>query len=103
MALTSPSIRVLLIEDSPLDARLIEAMVAEAGGDAIELERAERLDAGLARLAVSRSSKRAHLSHLTAGTPSAELTCWRRRSLFIGFPSKASQPLDNARSASGPS
>src|SRR5579864_4266651 len=46
----SPPIKVLLIEDNPGDARLIELMLADAGGDFFQLERAERLAVGLRRL-----------------------------------------------------
>src|SRR3954447_23193453 len=44
-------LKVLLIEDNPIDARLIQIMLAEAGFGAFTLERAERLSTGLARLA----------------------------------------------------
>jgi sigma-B regulation protein RsbU (phosphoserine phosphatase) len=44
-------VKVLLIEDNPGDARLIEMMVAEAGGDVFEIESVDRLGAGLRRLA----------------------------------------------------
>src|SRR5215472_16064182 len=40
-------IRVLLIEDNPGDARLIELMLMEAESEAFELRRAERLEDGL--------------------------------------------------------
>ena len=43
-------VRVLLIEDNPQDARLIQVMLAEAGGGMFELERVDRLSAGLGRL-----------------------------------------------------
>ncbi|HEY6167169.1 MAG TPA: SpoIIE family protein phosphatase [Verrucomicrobiae bacterium] len=43
-------VRVLLIEDNPIDARLIEVMLTEANDSAFELARAERLADGLARL-----------------------------------------------------
>src|ERR1043165_6237604 len=42
---------VLLIADNPIDARLIQIMLAEAGFGQFVLERAERLSTGLARLA----------------------------------------------------
>ena len=44
-------LRVLLIEDNPLDARLIQIMLAEAGGGRFKLERADRLSAGMSLLA----------------------------------------------------
>ncbi|HUR47200.1 MAG TPA: SpoIIE family protein phosphatase [Candidatus Saccharimonadales bacterium] len=44
-------LKVLLIEDNPIDARLIQIMLAEAGYGAFVLERADRLSSGLARLA----------------------------------------------------
>lgn len=43
-------IRVLLIEDNPGDARLIELMLKEANGDTFEVRRAERLDQALREL-----------------------------------------------------
>ena len=43
-------IRVLLIEDNPGDARLIEMMLAEADGDSFELRHADRLEHGLREL-----------------------------------------------------
>ena len=44
-------IRALLVEDNPLDARLIQIMLQEAGGGLFELERTERLSSGLQILA----------------------------------------------------
>src|SRR5437773_11992611 len=44
-------IKVLLIEDNAIDARLIQIMLSEAGGGSFELERADRLASGLKRLA----------------------------------------------------
>ena len=43
-------LKVLLIEDNPGDARLIELMLADAGRDLFELESVERLSQGLERL-----------------------------------------------------
>lgn len=43
-------IRALLIEDNPGDARLIEVMLADAGGDEFELRHVERLEMGLQEL-----------------------------------------------------
>src|SRR3990172_1340244 len=43
--------RVLLIEDNPADARLIQELLTEALGAALELQTADRLSAGLDRLA----------------------------------------------------
>jgi serine phosphatase RsbU (regulator of sigma subunit) len=45
-------LRVLLIEDNAIDARLIQIMLSEAGGGFFQLERAERLSSGLNRLAM---------------------------------------------------
>jgi phosphoserine phosphatase RsbU/P len=45
------STRVLLIEDNPGDSRLVRELLAEVGGTAFGLETAERLTAGLSRLA----------------------------------------------------
>ena len=50
LVLVSP-LKVLLIEDNPLDARLIQIMLSDAGGGMFELERADRLTVGLSRLA----------------------------------------------------
>src|SRR5437879_5953277 len=44
-------VKALLIEDNPGDARLIELMVSEAGGDYFEVEQVQRLKQGLSRLA----------------------------------------------------
>lgn len=44
------TLKVLLIEDNPLDARLIQIMIAEAGAGQFELERVERVADGLERL-----------------------------------------------------
>lgn len=44
-------LKVLLVEDNPGDARLIQFMLAESGGDLFEIETAERLSQGLGRLA----------------------------------------------------
>jgi sigma-B regulation protein RsbU (phosphoserine phosphatase) len=46
-----PLIRVLLIEDNPSDAHLIQAIFGEAAVDGFVLERAERLAHGIDRLA----------------------------------------------------
>src|SRR5687767_16017673 len=43
-------LRVLLIEDNLVDARLIQIMVSDAGGNGFEIERADRLAAALERL-----------------------------------------------------
>ena len=43
-------IKVLLIEDNPLDVRLITIMLRDSGGGLIELEQVERVDAALTRL-----------------------------------------------------
>lgn len=45
------SMKLLLIEDSPSDARLVREMLTEVNPGLFELECAERLSAGLARLA----------------------------------------------------
>ena len=49
---TSPleTVRVLLVEDNPSDARLIELMLEKAGGGLVELENVERLSQALSRL-----------------------------------------------------
>jgi serine phosphatase RsbU (regulator of sigma subunit) len=47
---TPRRIRVLLIEDNPGDARLIEMMLAEADSDSFELRHADRLEHGLQEL-----------------------------------------------------
>jgi phosphoserine phosphatase RsbU/P len=44
-------LRVLVIEDNLVDARLIQIMISDAGGNAFTIERADRLSIGLARLA----------------------------------------------------
>ena len=44
------ALKVLLIEDNPGDARLIDVMLAEAGGGSFALERVDRLASGLDRL-----------------------------------------------------
>src|SRR5437870_11804917 len=51
-AKAAPSQRttVLLIEDNPDDALLIEFMISDSGGDLFEFERVEDLEAGLRRL-----------------------------------------------------
>jgi serine phosphatase RsbU (regulator of sigma subunit) len=43
-------LKVLLIEDNPLDARLIQIMVAEAGAGLFQMERVERVSDGMERL-----------------------------------------------------
>jgi serine phosphatase RsbU (regulator of sigma subunit) len=43
-------VKVLLLEDNPGDARLIQVMVSEAGLDFFEIERVERLKEGINRL-----------------------------------------------------
>ena len=50
-ALGVSALKVLLIEDNPGDARWIQLMLAEAGGELFQLERADRLGSGLERLA----------------------------------------------------
>lgn len=49
-----PHINVLLIEDNPSDARLIEIMLAEVPGTRFNLTWVESLEAGLARLAANK-------------------------------------------------
>ena len=44
-------LRVLLIEDNLVDARLIQIMVSDAGANAFDIERADRLGTALERLA----------------------------------------------------
>ena len=44
-------LRVLLIEDNLVDARLIQIMVTDAGANAFDIERADRLSTALDRLA----------------------------------------------------
>src|SRR5512135_3126389 len=48
---TMGPLKVLLIEDNTLDARLIQIMLAESGAGLFELERVDRLAAGVTRLA----------------------------------------------------
>jgi sigma-B regulation protein RsbU (phosphoserine phosphatase) len=48
---TAPHIRVLLIEDNPNDAHLIQAILGDAAVDGFVLERSERLAQGIDRLA----------------------------------------------------
>src|SRR5687768_7600175 len=43
-------LRVLLIEDNLVDARLIQIMVTDAGANAFDIERADRLSTALERL-----------------------------------------------------
>ncbi|HTL16741.1 MAG TPA: fused response regulator/phosphatase [Patescibacteria group bacterium] len=50
---TAPSVKVLLIEDNPGDARLIQIMLDEEGGSLFESEWVDRLGAGLKRLSES--------------------------------------------------
>ena len=69
--------RVLLIEDNPGDARLIEEMLAEAGGSPFELERAERLDTGLELL----SQDRFDVALLDLGLPDSRGLDTLRRAL----------------------
>ncbi len=45
------AVRVLLVEDNPGDARLLQLTLAEAGSEAFELVHVDRLSAGLERLA----------------------------------------------------
>ena len=44
------TIKVLLVEDNPSDARLIELMLEKAGGGLVELEHVERLSQAVSRL-----------------------------------------------------
>src|SRR5678816_4391207 len=44
-------LKVLLIEDNAIDARLIQIMLSDAGGGMFELEQADRLADGLKRIA----------------------------------------------------
>jgi sigma-B regulation protein RsbU (phosphoserine phosphatase) len=44
-------LKVLLIEDNPLDARLIQIMVAEAGAGMFQVDRVDRVSSGVQRLA----------------------------------------------------
>jgi sigma-B regulation protein RsbU (phosphoserine phosphatase) len=47
----SERIKVLLIEDNPADAHLIQLMLAEAAGDLFEVEQVERLQDAIERIA----------------------------------------------------
>ena len=53
---TTAPLEVLLIEDNPGDARLIEMMLRETGESAVRLARADRLASGLAHLAGTRTA-----------------------------------------------
>ncbi len=46
----SPSIRVLLIEDNPIEARLTQKWLDNTNGDSFQVEWVERMDQGLDRL-----------------------------------------------------
>ncbi|MDO9532529.1 MAG: response regulator, partial [Deltaproteobacteria bacterium] len=46
--------KVLLVEDNPGDARLIQEMLMEAGGDGFELEWVSQLSEGLERLSTGK-------------------------------------------------
>ncbi len=48
--LDTQPIKLLLIEDNPGDARLIREALSGVSGDAVEVEVADRLSAGLARI-----------------------------------------------------
>ena len=48
--MTDKPISVLLVEDNPADERLIRELLGEATGAAFEMECADRLSSGLARL-----------------------------------------------------
>lgn len=50
-AMDSELLRVLVIEDNPLDARMIEELLSRANRQPIELEHVQRLSAGLTQLA----------------------------------------------------
>src|SRR5436190_23956240 len=51
VATEAPRVSVLLIEDNPGDARLIQFMIQEAGSNLFQVEHVHRLSAGLERLA----------------------------------------------------
>src|SRR5205807_4966511 len=48
--MSKPRVKVLLVEDNPADARLIQESLAEASDDSFDLELADTLAAGLKRL-----------------------------------------------------
>lgn len=48
--MSEPRIKVLLVEDNPSDARLIQESLTETGEDAFEIETADTLSGGLQRL-----------------------------------------------------
>ena len=50
--MTGKPIKILLVEDNPGDARLIQEMVSEVDGAAFDLEHVDRLSTGLERLSV---------------------------------------------------
>src|SRR6266700_3017576 len=58
-----PAVKILLIEDSPVDSRLLQLLLAESAACQFEITHVERLAEGLARLGEERFD--AVLSDLT--------------------------------------
>lgn len=71
-AMDSELLRVLVIEDNPLDARMIEELLSRANRQPIELEHVQRLSAGLTQLA----SGQFDVVLVDRSTPALSPSCW---------------------------